>query len=119
MAKKLLASEVVSFSLFPFSSLVPQGLKLAINILNNKNANEAFRAHTNRKVFRIGMLGFAIGSVMGCLFFMLSMMNVIEIWLGLLSCVSKYVVHANLTLVVLISATLLVYVFTALYVFLH
>lgn len=119
VAKKLLVFEVVSFSFFLFSSLVAQGLKLAINILNSKDANEAFRAHINAKVLRIGMLGSAVGSVMGCLFLMLSMVNVIEIRLGLLSCGSKSAVHAVSALVVLVSTALVVYISTALYAFLH
>lgn len=119
VAKKLLVFEVVSFSFFLFSSLVAQGLKLAINILNSKDANEAFRAHINTKVLRIGMLGSAVGSVMGCLFLMLSMVNVIEIRLGLLSCGSKSAVHAVSALVVLVSTALVVYISTALYAFLH
>ncbi|KAL2479563.1 hypothetical protein Adt_32529 [Abeliophyllum distichum] len=56
VAKKLLVFEVVSFSFFLFSSLVAQGLKLAINLLNSKNVNEIFRAHINLKVLRLGML---------------------------------------------------------------
>lgn len=65
------------------------------------------------------MLGSAIGSVMGCLFLMLSMVNVIEIRLGMLSCGSKSTVHAVTALIVLVSSALLVYISTALYAFLH
>ncbi|TQE12308.1 hypothetical protein C1H46_001961 [Malus baccata] len=57
VAKKLLVFEVVSFSFFLFSSLVAQGLKLAINLLNSKNVEDAFRGHINLKVLRLGMLG--------------------------------------------------------------
>ncbi|KAL1162223.1 hypothetical protein V6Z11_A07G187900 [Gossypium hirsutum] len=66
VAKKLLVFEVVSFSFFLFSSLVAQGLKLAINLLNSKDVDEAIRAHINLKVLRLGMMGSAVGSVMGC-----------------------------------------------------
>lgn len=119
VAKKLLVFEVVSFSFFLFSSLVAQGLKLAINLLNSKDVDEAFRAHINLKVLRLGMLGSAVGSVMGCLFLMLSMINVIEIRLGMLSCGSKSAVHAVSALVILVSSALLVYITTAIYAFLH
>ncbi|KAJ7961703.1 Maternal effect embryo arrest protein [Quillaja saponaria] len=102
VARKLLVFEVVSFSFFLFSSLVAQGLKLAINLLNSKDVDEAFRAHINLKVLRFGMMGSAIGSVMGCLFLMLSMVNVIEIRLGMLSCGSKSAIHAVTALVVLV-----------------
>ncbi|KAG5022466.1 hypothetical protein JHK82_018377 [Glycine max] len=73
VAKKLLVFEVVSFSFFLFSSLAAQGLKLALNLLNSKDANEPFRAHINLRALRLDMVGFAIGSFMGCLFLILSM----------------------------------------------
>ncbi|MED6133931.1 hypothetical protein PIB30_012293 [Stylosanthes scabra] len=118
-AKKLLVFEVVSFSFFLFSSLVAQGLKLALNLLNSKEVDDAFRAHINLKVLRFGMLGSAIGSVMGCLFLVLSMVNVIEIRLGMLSCGSKSASHAVAAMVVLVSSALLVYISTAIYAFTH
>lgn len=119
VAKKLLVFEVVSFSFFLFSSLIAQGLKLALNLLNSKDVDEAFRAHINLKVLRSGMLASAFGSVMGCLFLMLSMVNVIQIRLGMLSCGSKSAVHSVAALVVLVSTALLVYLSTAIYAFLH
>ncbi|XP_068322179.1 uncharacterized protein [Pyrus communis] len=118
VAKKLLVFEVVSFSFFLFSSLVAQGLKLAINLLNSKNVEDAFRGDINLKVLRFGMLGSAFGSVMGCVFLMLSMVNVIQTRLGMLSCGSKSAVHAVAAIVVLVTTALLVYT-TAVYAFLH
>ncbi|CAL5386107.1 unnamed protein product [Camellia sinensis] len=115
VAKKLLVFEVVSFSFFLFSSLVAQGLKLAINILNSRDVDEAFRAHINIKVLRFGMVGSAVGSMMGCLFLMLSMINVVEIKLGTLSCGSKSTVISAAALIVLVTSGLLVYVSTAVY----
>nr|GLL33298.1 uncharacterized protein LOC109182665 [Ipomoea trifida] len=119
VVKKLLVFEVVSFSFFLFSSLVAQGLKLAINLLNSKDVDEAFRAHVNSKVLRLGMMASAAGSVMGCLFMMLSMANVIEIRLGVLSCGSKSAVHSVSVLVVLATSGLLLYISTAVYAFLQ
>ncbi|CAL9023098.1 unnamed protein product [Prunus brigantina] len=119
VAKKLLVFEVVSFSFFLFSSLVAQGLKLAINLLNSKDVDDAFRAHINLKVLRFGMMGSAFGSVMGCVFLVLSMVDVIQIRLGMLSCGSKSAVHSVAALVVLVSTALLVYISTAVYAFLH
>lgn len=119
VAKKLLVFEVVSFSFFLFSSLVAQGLKLALNLINSKDVDEAFRAHINLKVLRFGMTGCAIGSVMGCLFLMLSIVNVIQIRLGMLSCGSKSAVHAAAALIVLVSTALLAYISTAIYAFWH
>ncbi|KAM1031583.1 hypothetical protein ACFX13_036113 [Malus domestica] len=119
VAKKLLVFEVVSFSFFLFSSLVAQGLKLAINLLNSKKGEDPLQAHINKKVLRFGMLGSAFGSVMGCVFLMMSMVNVIQIRLGMLSCGSKSSVHAVAALVVLVTTALLVYISTAVYAFLH
>jgi hypothetical protein len=87
--------------------------------LNSKDVDEAFRAHINLKVLRWGMLGSALGSVMGCLFLMLSMVNVIEIRLGMLSCGSKSAVHAVAVMAILVSSALLVYISTAIYAFTH
>ncbi|XP_062175584.1 uncharacterized protein LOC133880616 [Alnus glutinosa] len=119
MFRNLVVFEVVSFSFFLYSSLVAQGLKLAINLLNSNEVNEAFRAQINKKVLRLGMMASAIGSVMGCLFLMLSIVNVIQIRLGLLSCGSKSAIHAVAALLILVSSALLLYIYTSFYAFLH
>ncbi|KAK4268156.1 hypothetical protein QN277_024845 [Acacia crassicarpa] len=119
VARKLLVFEVVSFSFFLFSSLVAQGLKLAINLLNSKDVDEDFKSHLNVKMLRLGMLASAMGSVMGCLFLMLSMINVIQIRLGLLSCGSKSAIYSVIVLVVLVCSALVTYISTAIYAFTH
>ncbi|EPS59734.1 hypothetical protein M569_15072, partial [Genlisea aurea] len=119
VARRLIVFEVVSFSFFLFSSLVAQGLKLAINLLNSRDADEAFRAHINLKVLRCGMLASAVGSVLGCLFLMLSMLSVIEIRLGMFGCGSVSSARAAATLVVLVTSSLVVYISTVVYAFLH
>ncbi|KAF3796504.1 hypothetical protein EJ110_NYTH01548 [Nymphaea thermarum] len=119
VARRLLVFEVVSFSSFLFSSLVAQGLKLAINILNSNDREDAFRARINNRVLRLGMLSSAVGSVMGCIFLMLSMVCVIEIRLGLLSCGSHSAERAVAALVTLVTTALLVYISTVLYAFTH
>ncbi|KAG4974760.1 hypothetical protein JHK87_031581 [Glycine soja] len=68
VVKKLLVFEVVLLSFFLFSSLVAEGLKLALNLLNNKDADKAFQAHINLRALRLDMVGSAIVFVMGCLF---------------------------------------------------
>ncbi|XP_043696725.1 uncharacterized protein LOC122647368 [Telopea speciosissima] len=117
VAKRLFSFEVVSFSFFLFSSLVAQGLKLAIALLNSKEVDETFKAHINLKVLRLGMITSSAGSVMGCVFLVLSMVNAIEIRLGLLSCGSEYAVGTVAALVMLVSSGILVYVSTAVYSF--
>ncbi|KAI4354107.1 hypothetical protein L6164_003006 [Bauhinia variegata] len=114
VAKKLIVFEVFSFSFFLFSSLIAQGLKLAINLINSKEVY-ASRAQVNLRLLKFGIMGSVVGSVMGCLFLMLSMVNIIEIRLGLLSCRSKHTVCAITSLVVLVSSALLVYISTYIY----
>ncbi|KAG4930552.1 hypothetical protein JHK84_047538 [Glycine max] len=82
---------------------LPQRLKLALNLLNNKDADEAFQAHINLKALRLDMLGSAIGFVLGCLF-----------RLGILSCGSKGTTHVVTVIVVLVSSALVVYISIAL-----
>ncbi|KAK9141257.1 hypothetical protein Scep_010938 [Stephania cephalantha] len=116
-ARRLLVFEIASFTFFLFSSLVAQGLKLALNLLNSKDADEIFRAHINLKVLRFGMLGSAVGSVLGCVFLMMSIVVVIEIRLGVLSCGSAPAVRAVAVMVGLVSSALLVYISTVVYAF--
>ncbi|KAG6481627.1 uncharacterized protein LOC122014991 [Zingiber officinale] len=119
VARNLLIFEVVSFSFFLFSSLVAQGLKLAINLLNSNDIDEAFRAHISARVLRFGMLASAVGSVLGCIFLVLSMVQVIQIRLGLLSCGSQSAVRSVAVLVTLVSTALAVYIATIFYAFTH
>ncbi|XP_059664373.1 uncharacterized protein LOC132310172 [Cornus florida] len=119
VARKLLVFEVVSFSFFLFSSLVAQGLKLAINLLNSNDVDNATKALINLKALRFGMLASAFGSVMGCVFLMLSMINVIQIRLGMLSCGSKSTIHAVAALVILVTSALLMYISTAIFIFIR
>eukprot|EP01018_Ginkgo_biloba_P018435 Gb_38164 [translate_table: standard] len=112
IAKNLLVFEVVAFSSFLFSSLIAQGLKLAIILNNSKEVTEAFKAHINNALLRLGMLASAFGSVMGCIFLVLSMVNVIQIRLGLLSCGSASAARATIYLVSLVSTALVMYIST-------
>ncbi|KAG5252171.1 maternal effect embryoarrest [Salix suchowensis] len=107
VAKNLLVFEVVSFSFFLFSSLVAQGLKLAINLLNSKDVDEVFRAHINLKVLRFGMMGSALGSVMGCVFGWGCCLVGVQ-YCSFCDCFGS-----------LVSSALLVYISTVFYAFLH
>ncbi|XP_057862511.2 uncharacterized protein LOC131070863 [Cryptomeria japonica] len=119
IARNLLIFEVASFSAFLFSRLIAQGLKLAIMLINSKQVDDAFRAHINNKMLRLGMLASAIGSVMGCVFLMISMVNVIQIRLGVLSCGNSSTVKATVSLVALVSTALIIYISTVFYAFTH
>lgn len=77
--------------------------------------DKAFRTHINLKVLRLGMMAYAVSFVMGCVFLLLSNINVIQIRLDMLSCESKYVIHSITGLVVLVFSALVVYISIAIY----
>ncbi|KAL2940442.1 Actin-related protein 7 [Bienertia sinuspersici] len=79
VAENLVAFHVFSFSSFLFSSLVALGLKQAFRISAHYDSHWAF-IHTSG--LRLGMLVSAIGSVSGCAFLMLALVNVAQIKLG-------------------------------------
>ncbi|KAJ4878020.1 Uncharacterized protein Rs2_43038 [Raphanus sativus] len=115
--RDLVVFEVISFAFFLFSSLVAQGLKVTINLLNSKETDEVFKADIDCDLLRLGVVGAAGGSILGCVFLLLSMVEVIQLRLGLLSCGSSLAIHTVLALVVLVSSALSVYIFTVFYSF--
>lgn len=120
VARSLLVLEVVAFSSFLFSSLVAQGLKLALNLINSKDPQDTLHAHIDARVLRLGMLASAVGSVVGCVFLMVSMVMVVQIRLGTLGCASnKAAAKAAAGLVGLVSTALAVYISTVFYTFTH
>ncbi|KAL0370953.1 UNVERIFIED_CONTAM: hypothetical protein Sangu_0413400 [Sesamum angustifolium] len=112
--RRLIVFEVVSFSFFLFSSLIAQSLKLAINLINNMDPNDPHKADIDPDYLKYGLFGSAIGSVAGCLFLTLSIVDFIQVKLGSYSCGGKPV-YALVTLVVFVGFALLVYVITAIY----
>jgi hypothetical protein len=117
VARSLLVLEVVAFSSFLFSSLVAQGLKLALNLINSKDPHDALRAHID---VRLGMLASAVGSVVGCVFLMVSMVMVVQIRLGTLGCATnRAAAKAAAGLVGLVTTALAVYIGTVFYTFTH
>ncbi|KAJ3706192.1 hypothetical protein LUZ61_009897 [Rhynchospora tenuis] len=59
--------------------IVFEGLKHAVHVINSKDQHEAFKADVNSVIFKLGMIGSAIGSVIGGIFFFLSIAIVIQI----------------------------------------
>ncbi|KAL6576830.1 hypothetical protein OROMI_011106 [Orobanche minor] len=112
--RRLIVFEVVSFSFFLFSSLMAQSLKLAINLLNNMDPSEPHKADIDPDFLKYGLFGSATGSVLGCVFLMLSMVDFIRIKLGVFSCGGKPV-YGLVILVLFAGAGLAVYVVTAIY----
>lgn len=109
----------MSFSFFLFSSLVAQGVKLAINLRNSVVVDDEFKAHFNANLLRCLMIASAAGSVIGCLFLMLSMVKVVEIQMGILSCGNEHVLQAVASMVVFVTSGLVVYISTVTYAFCH
>uniref|UniRef100_A0ACD5VQK4 Uncharacterized protein n=1 Tax=Avena sativa TaxID=4498 RepID=A0ACD5VQK4_AVESA len=119
VARSLIVLEVVAFSSFLFSSLVAQGLKLALNLINSKDPHET-HAHIDTRLVRLGMLASAVGSVVGCVFLMVSMVMVVQIRLGTIGCASnRAAAKAAAGLVGLVSTALAVYIGTVFYTFTH
>jgi hypothetical protein len=109
VARSLLVLEVVAFSSFLFSSLVAQGLKLALNLINSKDPHDALRAHID---VRLGMLASA---VVGCVFLMVM---VVQIRLCTLGCATnRAAAKAAAGLVGLVTTALAVYIGTVFYTF--
>ncbi|KAK3028605.1 hypothetical protein RJ639_039948 [Escallonia herrerae] len=103
IAEDLIAFHVYSFSCFLFSSLIALGLKQAIRIA--RNSTEAHRTlftldmcHINRTALRFGYLVSAAGSVCGCGFLMMALVNVVQIKLGTLACGSSHTYGAVIPL---------------------
>ncbi|CAA2956408.1 uncharacterized protein LOC111371195, partial [Olea europaea subsp. europaea] len=84
--RRLIVSEIVSFSSFLFSSLIAQSLKLTINSLNSLDPIEHLKADINSSALKFGLLGSAVGSVVGCLSLIVSISYAIQVKLGVISC---------------------------------
>ncbi|KAL8548866.1 hypothetical protein ACS0TY_007942 [Phlomoides rotata] len=112
--RRLIVFEVVSFSFFLFSSLVAQSLKLTINLLNNMDPGDPHKADVDPDLLRYGLFGSAVGSVMGCAFLMLSIMDFVRVKLGDYSCGGEPVI-ALVALVIFVGPGLFIYMATAVY----
>ncbi|XP_038711107.1 uncharacterized protein LOC120005511 [Tripterygium wilfordii] len=124
IAEGLVAFHVYSFSSFLFSSLIALALKQAINI-KTMHANNGIEAtvesvtlvHVNVSALRFGILASAIGSVAGCGFLMLALVDLVQIKLGTLACGSLHTFAAVGPLVVLVPLALVIYVLLVLFAF--
>ena len=121
VAEDLVAFHVYSFSSFLFSSLVAVGIKQAIRIWRSPHcrpgARGGFLCRINKSVLRVGMLISGVGSVAGCVFLMLALINVVQIKLGTLGCGSSYSYAAVVPLVIFVPTALLFYICIILYAF--
>ncbi|PIN16371.1 hypothetical protein CDL12_10984 [Handroanthus impetiginosus] len=109
--RRLIVFEVVSFSFFLFSSLVAQSLKLWINLINSSDP-DPHKADIDQRALKYGLVGSAVGSVVACIFLTLSIVYLIQVKLGVISCGGKTVwsivalgLGVGLGLVVYVSTT--------------
>ncbi|KAJ4951549.1 hypothetical protein NE237_028381 [Protea cynaroides] len=120
IAEDLVSFHVYSFSSFLFSSIIALSLKQAIRIAKSNGGpimfhGAALMARVNKTALRVAIVVSAAGSVSGCVFLMLALVNVVQIKLGILSCGSVYSYGAVVPLFILVPVGLLIYVCMVLY----
>ncbi|WOL14972.1 hypothetical protein Cni_G23753 [Canna indica] len=96
---------VLAFASFLFSSLVALCLKQAIRLVH---PHGRLAVRVNKALLRGGILACAVGSMLGCGFLTLALVNVVQIKLGRLEC-SGTAVGAIVPIVTLIPAAMLIY----------
>ncbi|KAK3206379.1 hypothetical protein Dsin_020425 [Dipteronia sinensis] len=128
VAESLVSCHVYSFSCFLFSSLVASALKQGIRIANGggEDINGGFGTRfgigvtlvrVNFMILRFGILFSGFGSVFGCGFLTMALVDLVQIKLGVLSCKSFYTLFAICPLVTLVPLALLIYVCLVIYAF--
>ncbi|TXG74195.1 hypothetical protein EZV62_002774 [Acer yangbiense] len=129
VAERLVSCHVYSFSCFLFSSLVASALKQGIRIANigggeDINGGFGFRfglgvtlVRVNLMILRLGILFSGFGSVFGCGFLTMALVDLVQIKLGVLSCKSFYTLFAICPLVTLVPFALIIYVCLVMYAF--
>ncbi|KAF9675408.1 hypothetical protein SADUNF_Sadunf09G0029300 [Salix dunnii] len=101
IAEGLIAFHVYSFSSFLFSSLIALAVKQTIKLFDHKDDDAvgsvrgAPQAHVNLVALRAGTLVSGFGSVFGCGFLMMALMDLVQIKLGVLGCGSLHTFAAG------------------------
>ncbi|KAL4188565.1 hypothetical protein AMTRI_Chr08g160970 [Amborella trichopoda] len=116
--QNLISFHVLSFSSFLFSSLIAQALKQAIRLSSapNMEFGKIFvRAHVHRTMLRVGIMVSAAGSLFGCGFLMLALVNVVQVKLGSISCRGMWTMGAIVPLVILVPIAMVIYTCIVLY----
>ncbi|KAG1339285.1 hypothetical protein COCNU_04G015910 [Cocos nucifera] len=115
VAENVVSFHVFAFASFLFSSLVALCLKQAIRLVHPPGTPRA--ARVNRALLRAGILASAVGSVFGCGFLMLALVNVVQVKLGRLGCGGSASAGAIAPLVTLVPAAMLIYTAIVFYAF--
>ncbi|ESQ45896.1 hypothetical protein EUTSA_v10010731mg [Eutrema salsugineum] len=127
LAERLVSSHVYSFSFFLFSSLIAMSLKQTIKTTaNNGSVVEEARVlnagmgRVNLMALRVGIVASCVGSVLGCGFLTMALVDLVQIKLGPLECKrSFHALAAIVPLVVLVPSALVIYVLLVLYAFIY
>ncbi|KAJ4895647.1 maternal effect embryo arrest 60 [Raphanus sativus] len=123
LAERLVSSHVYSFSFFLFSSLIAMSLKQAIRTTTTTNEARVLSAgmgRVNLAALRVGIVASCVGSVLGCGFLTMALVDLVQVKLGPLECKKSFdTLAAILPLVVLVPSALLIYVLLVLYAFIY
>ncbi|OMO65322.1 hypothetical protein CCACVL1_21557 [Corchorus capsularis] len=105
-AKRLVVNEVVAFACYLLSSLVAKALKIHVTICQSDDFMLA-----RKRLLRGGMVMLSVwASVFGCIFLTISMVDVIQIKVGVLSCGSHHAWKATAALIAIVILALSIYV---------
>jgi hypothetical protein len=127
----LVSFHVLAFACFLFSSLVALCLKQLVRThppqyrrgttsgTSSSAAVIGRTARINRAALRVGILASAVGSVAGCGFLMMALVNVVQVKLGRLGCGAggSAAWAAVVPLVTLVPAAMLIYIGIVFYAF--
>ncbi|CAN1150620.1 hypothetical protein LINPERPRIM_LOCUS18103 [Linum perenne] len=127
-AEDFVVFHVYAFASFLFSSLIALALKQAITLSDKTTAAATttsnfanlvadFVGPVNLKALRVGTLVSGLGSIMGCGFLTMALVNLVQIKLGVLSCGGVYTLSAIAPLVTLVPLASVIYVFLLLHAF--
>ncbi|CAL9187943.1 unnamed protein product [Musa hybrid cultivar] len=113
VVEDLVSFHVLAFASFLFSSLIALCLKQAVRLVH---PHRRAAARINKAVLRGGIVASAVGSVLGCGFLTLALVNVVQVKLGRLGC-SGIAVGAIVPLVTLIPTAMIIYIAIIFYAF--
>lgn len=127
-AKMIVLFEILSFSFYLFSAVVAQSIKLSLNLQPPDQAVakdaataewfwlaavRSFSPAVDDALLTTGVILSAMSSVIGCLFLLVSVVYVIELRLGVLSCMAASTIVSVAFLIPLSLVGIIIYIFVA------
>ncbi|XP_019166806.1 PREDICTED: uncharacterized protein LOC109162586 [Ipomoea nil] len=113
-AKMLVVFEIISFSFYLLSSLVALSTKLSLDL---QAAGEDDGSPESSFWLTTGVLFSAMSSMVGCLFLLVSVVYVVELRLGVLSCMAASTLVSVAFLIPLSLTGIIIYVFVSITVY--